>query len=270
MSFTDPQAQPAPGQDPQTTPDPTIAAPSVPSPIPAAPPASQAAPAPWTSDLNAIFADEATRGQVDQYLRTKVQPYTTQLEQKAAVSEQANRLWQGFETDPIDTYVAVTTELFGEQAGVQMLEQLQQQQAAQQQPGQQAQPAAQIDPRLQSVIDYVENQQTNQQYEQNMTSITAQHPDVDPDLFHPFVAAAGGDFNEAYNLYTAYQAQFQTKFGVQLPAEPAPVAPAVMGSDTAAAQSSATPTAPRKQTLDEAINDFMSEQRTNREAPPVV
>ena len=38
---------------------------------------------PWANDLSSTFEDESIRTQVDSFLREKVQPYVTQLEQRS-------------------------------------------------------------------------------------------------------------------------------------------------------------------------------------------
>jgi hypothetical protein len=67
--------------------------------------------APWSSSLAQAFPDEAVRGQVDQYLRSTVQPYITQREQDTAPW---NAIWN--DEDPetaLNTYLAVAEARFG-------------------------------------------------------------------------------------------------------------------------------------------------------------
>jgi hypothetical protein len=201
----------------------------------------------------------------------------TQLEQQAAQARDAVRLWDNLNADPIDTYVSMTTEMFGEDAGSAVLGQLQQILNGQPAPaapqGQQQAPSPQeMDPRLAAVVEFVEQQQNNTYYEGQIERVAQEHPEVDTDLFHPFVAAANGDFNQAVELYNTWLVNYGEKYGsaaIPVPAATAPPAPAVLGSDTGTAQTSTTPVEARKQTLDEALNDFMAEQRANRAAPPV-
>lgn len=272
MSVTAPQGQPTPGQDPQE-PAATVPAPTAPA------PAAPAGTGPWANDLAALFPDEAERGRVDGFIRSKVQPYTTTLEQRVAESQDATRLWSNLNDNPIDTYVAMTTEMFGEDAGQVMLQQLQSvlnSEAPQgQAPTQQQQAAAVTDPRVEAALQYIETQQNEQHYENEMKRVTddPNNAGIDPDLLHPFVAAAGGDFDQAVALYKGYAEKFTATANPDLNL-PAPTtttpAPPVMGSDAGGAAPVTPPVQPQKQTLDEAINDFMTEQRANREAPPVV
>lgn len=266
MSLTAPE-QPAQGQDPQVTPDPTPAA-APPAAAPVAPsPASGSGP--WANDLNQTFADEAVRGQVDEFLRSKVQPYTTQLEQKAAQNQEAQRLHQAFADNPIDAYVQVTNELFGEEAAQVLLADIQKQldqPAPTPEPGQPQ--AAPVDPRVQSLLDWAEQKQINEHYETQIERVSAEHPEIDVDLFHPFVAAASGDFDQAYGMYSTWLAEYGQKYGAAPEVTPATPPPAVLGSDTGAAQPSNTPVEPKNQTIGEAIEDFVRESRLSV-APPV-
>lgn len=254
----EPQAQPAPGQDQQPAPT---------TPAPAAPVIGDG---PWRADLEALIEDPTYRAKVDQFLRDKVQPHTTKLEQQVAAQKDAVRLYSAFEEDSTAAYVAVTNDLFGEERAQEILAYLQQHLGAtpapEQIPGQTQMP---LDPRMQQAIDYVENQQNEAFYAKEIARVTEANPDVVEHLLHPFVAAANGDFDQAVELYHSAAADFASRFTNQPEGEPAPVAPAVVGSDTATAQASTTPVEPKKQTMNEAIDSFMAEQRANREAPPV-
>lgn len=254
MSVTAPEQTAPAVQDQQP------AAPAAPAPV--APTPSS----PWEADLAASFPDPAVRAQVDMYYRTKTQPYITQLEQANAQSRDAMSLWTDLQNNPGETFAAITTELFGDEAGGKALETLN---AALSTPDttveEAVQAAGELDPRLAKVIEIVENQQNEQQYNTLMTQTIAGNPDLSPDLLHPFVAASGGDFNRAVAMYR----DMAQRMGVQPQAAPAaPAAPPVMSSSDGIAAPSNAPLQPAKQTLDEAINDFMREQ--HREAPPVL
>lgn len=258
MSVTTPQEQPAAtGQDPASI----APAPVAPAPVAAGP---------WAADLEQIISDPAMRGTVDQFLRTKVQPHTTRLEQEVASSRDAVRLWQELEKDPVGTYVAITSELFGQEAGQQLLGQIQQMQS-QQPPAAQSGPQPTVfdpkaDPQIAAALQYIEDQQASKYYDGEMARIKAMYPDVNTELLHPFVSAAEGKFDEAVQLYRNWMAQAAPA----APQAPTPQAPAVLGSDTTAAAASTTPVEPKRQTLDEALNEFMAEQRASRDAPPVI
>lgn len=268
------------------TPDPTQAA-AAPAAAPAAPSPAEsptAGSAPWSSDL-AFIEDPALRGQVDNYLREKWQPRTTQLEQELAQSADARQLWQQFQDQETaaDAYVRITHELFGDEAADNVLAYMQQ--------GQQEEPAvtdlyqqqepAPTDPRFESVASWVEEQQAEREYAEEMDRITSSIdarrqtdptlPEIVPDFFHKHVHAAEGDFDRAYDLYAAEErmrAERAAAAGVTVP-DPAPN---VVGSDTQGATST-TPTQRRYTAgneIAEAIDEFMAEDRARRQqAPPV-
>lgn len=256
------QAQPVEGQDQE----PTVAAPT---PAPAA--QTPVGAGPWATDLAQRFQDEGTRSQVDQFIREKVQPYTTQLEQKAAASENALALWSAFEANPLDAYVSVTTDMFGEEVGQSMLTYLQTEvdkQTASGTPQAEAEQNVAQDPRVAAAIEWAEQQQAERAYDAELTRITASHPEVDADSFHTFVAGADGNFDMAYQLYS----QFVAKYGPPQQAvepEPTPEAAPVLGSDTATTQPSTTQTQPRAQTISGAVDDMMNDIRAANQAPPV-
>lgn len=257
MSLTAPE-QTAPAVQDQQPAAPAVSAPPA---APVAPPSG-----PWAADLAAAFPDDTTRTQVDMFLRTKTQPYITQLEQTIASNRDAESLWNDLRDNTVDTYVQITNELYGEAAAGKVLETLQSTLNADEVGtlDQQAQAAvSELDPRLAQVIEYVENQQNEQQYNTLMKQTVDANPDVNEQLLHTFVAAAGGHFPEAVAQYRAFMAQVQPAAA----ATPAPVAPPVMGSGDGGSPPN-TPQIPQKQTLWEAVDEFMRDQHA--EAPPVM
>jgi len=212
----------------------------------------------------------STGDQVDQFLREKVQPYTTQLEQKSAQATDATRLWNDLNAQPVDTYVAITEELFGPEVAQQLLAQVQTQLEQNQQPAPpgEAPQTPTPDPRLEAVLQYVENQQSNQYYDSQLQTITAdpQYTDVDTALLHPFVAAADGDFARGIEMYREAALGFHAKYAPATAPPPTPEAPNVIASDTATG--STPPVVPQKESLGEAIEAVAREWRT-APAPPV-
>lgn len=260
MSTTAPE-QPEQGQDPQ---EPTTAAPAAPAPAVPTP----AGDGPWAQDLATRFPDPAQRATVDEFLRSTVQPYTTQLEQRAQANERATKLWGDLETAPLDTYVAVTNEMFGEDAANALLATLQEQMnEAEAGTPEATEPVVSADPRLADALEWVENQRNQAYYdgEINRLKTTPDYSDVKVDYIHPFVAAAGGDFDQAVVLYREFVQQFGQEPTTAAAVEAAPQA---LGSDTQAAQASSTPVEQKKQTIGEAIEEFVRETRPNA-APPV-
>lgn len=243
------------------------------------PAAPVAAPAvndgPWASDLALLGLDADTMGKVDTFLRAKVQPYTTKLEQDLAAAKPAQTLYNDL-TDAekaTDAYVAVTYEMFGQEAGDRLMAALQgPQSAAPAEPAQQQQPSeltpaqyAQLDPETQAFLGELQQSYAEQQYDRDMATTIEANPDIKPEHLHIWVAQANGDFNQAVQLYRQYVAGFITAPESQT----APSAVPVLGSDSGGAAASTTPVAPKKQTMDEAIERTMAMLR-RQDAPPVV
>lgn len=268
MSLTAPEQPDTTGQDP------AAAAVTPPAPTPPAP----AGDSPWSPDLALLFEDEATRTKVDQYLRTKIQPHTTKLEQDLAAQREAVDLWKQLTDAPADAYADITTQLLGDAAQpvLDYIKQLQDQTpAAPEQPGQAPFDPMQ-DPRIAEIVQDFETRKAETYYDQEFSRIlttavdlTDANPAVQESkqrLYHMCVNQEGGDFDKALELYRATV----SPFGTSAPIVPDPVAPPALGSDAGGANPSAAPTVPPKQTLDEAINDFMNEQRASKQAPPVI
>lgn len=266
MSLTAPEQPDATGQDPAAQPAPTPAAATPPAPV---------GDGPWAQDLALLFEDESTRTRVDQFLRTKIQPHTTKLEQDLAAQRDAVELWSQLTDAPADAYADITQQLLGDAAGpvLEYIKQLQEQPAApEQQPGE-----APVDPRIAEVLQDYENRKAETYYDQEFARVLAAAPDLtdtNPDvqeakqrLYHMCVNQEGGDFDKALALYRATAAPF----GAPAPAAvPDPAAPPAIGSDAGGANPSAAPTEKKYGSLDEAINDFMAEQRAAKQAPPVM
>lgn len=234
---------------------------------------------PWARDLEAVFSDPATRGQVDQFLREKVQPHTTQLEQRVAQSDDAMNLWTNLQENPYDTYVAMTSQMFGEEAADQVLQALtgalgpEAQQAAESAVVEAAPPSPppQVPPhdaRMQNMLDAFERQEAEKVYETDLEATVLSNPDLDPELLreniHAFVAAADGDFVQAAGMYRAFTQRFGAPTTAQEVAEAAP--PTVGGEGSA---SGGTPTIPAKQSWDDAFSEFGQEIRASNAPPPV-
>lgn len=74
---------------------------------------------PWSDDLSRAFPDEGQRGQVDQFLRTTVQPYITRKEQELGeVGNVWNQLWDDDQSFP--TYLTLAETLYGEEVAVKL------------------------------------------------------------------------------------------------------------------------------------------------------
>ena len=258
------QAQPAEGQGQPV-------APATPAAPVAAPPQNDG---PWASDLALLGLDADALTKVDTFLRAKVQPYTTKLEQDLASAKPAQTLYNDL-TDAekaTDAYVAVTYEMYGQEAGDRLLAALQGSQAAAEPAQQQAEPPqltqaqyAQLDPETQAFLSELQQSYAEQQYEKDMNATIVANPDINPDHLHIWVAQANGDFNQAVQLYRDYTAGFIAA----PPAEGGTSAVPVLGSDAGSAAASTTPTEKHYASMSEAIDAF-AQRVARQEAPPVV
>lgn len=258
-----------PGQDPSVT-DAAVAQPD---------PGQGAGP--WADQLASTFEDQQVREQVDAFLRGNVQPYVTQLEQSR--NPDADALYQALNDSPGETFLAISSELWGDDAAEAIREALVAQSGdetpppaetppaadTQQNAAAPAPPAAGLDPRVERVVTSFEETERQRQYTDALAAFKQDgHSDVVDELFAPFVATAGGDFDTAYAGYTKWLADFKSTAGV--PADnvetPAvPEAPQVLGSDSQA--TTAPPVTKQYGSLDEAIDDFMSENRSSAPTP---
>jgi hypothetical protein len=228
---------------------------------------------PWASDLALLGLDADTLGKVDTFLRAKVQPYTTKLEQDLASAKPAQVLYNDL-TDAekaTDAYVAVTYEMFGQEAGDRLVAALQGSTPDAAAPAQPEAPQlsaaqyAQLSPEDRAFIDELKQLTAEQQYDKDMNAVIVANPDINPDHLHIWVAQANGDFDQAIQLYRNYTASFITA----PQGEQAPAAVPVLGSDSGGAAASTTPVAPKKQTMAQAIDRTMA-MLAHQEAPPVV
>lgn len=225
-------------------------------PVPAAAP--PVADGPWSQDLQQF--DEAVRPQIDEYLRTKIQPRMTQLEQTAANARDAQQLYDAFVNDPDATTAAVLSDLYGPEAAQQW-----QQYNANPEP-QEAAPVADPvnDPRIEQMWRDHEQTQALQVYESEMNRIVEANPGIEPEFLHPFVVTADGNFDQAVELYTDYVNRVQAWNERQNPSEPEPDPVPVLG-----AGQTAVPTQPNEvPKLGDAIKGWFDRQSAG-DPPPV-
>ncbi len=251
------QAAQQPTQDPSTEQEPVQ---------PAAQPSQGATP--WADDLATVFGDEAVRGQVDDFLRQKVQPYVTQLEQSRSVNEDAERLYSAFVEDPTDAYGQLSTELWGEEVTDSIRAAFNAEDDEDETPPTPATPEApqaELPPEVQELLEERRTAKAREQYDAQLAGLKAakSDPDLDDELFAPFVVMAEGDMELAYQGYTAHRAKFNPSSTEEVTTEQPP---AVIGSDTTSPSS--PPTTKKYGSLDEAMDDFLIE--TKSQAPPVV
>jgi hypothetical protein len=221
-------------------------------PVPAdAPPpvAEPAAPTPgdgpWAAALAENFTDPDQRAAVDQFLRETVQPHVTRVEQSR--TPEAEELYNALNENPAEAFMAITTELWGEDAAETVRQALTAQSEPTPEPTPAAQPAtppepvAGLDPkRVEAVVTSFEKAEQAKAYKQAVDDFQTNLPedeqkDFKEARFSPFLVAADGDWDAAYEGYKQWVADFKSEYGAPPAAgdEPAPdTPPAVLGSDT--------------------------------------
>lgn len=280
------------GNEPAPAPPATeaaTAAPEATTPPPAPAPTTPAAPpqpAPWMSDLEQYITDPAAREQADRYMREKVQPRITQLEDSPAmrlyrdlVDEDKQDVTVAAVVQQIygDEYAEKFIELFGEEGeglapGQTVDEGVQQAAAA---------PAAPADPNAAWVAQKRQEEEAAAaatEYDEFMDKVVAE-PEfkltaVDKPLLDPFMATSD-TVGEAVQKYHAYVAKFaeahnmtpaEAAAAAEAAAQPGP--PPTLGSAGAPA---ATPPVAKKYSswddLGEAVADYQAEQRA-KVSPP--
>lgn len=222
---------------------------------------------PWADDLNLLFDDAATRSKVDEYMRTKIQPHTTKLEQDLAGLKDAQRYYTDLQNDPGQTALNIIVERYGADAANEIGEYLNAQAQAQQAA---APPVAQLDPRVMQQFQEMQQQiqsfheaQAESAYDQAMNTAIGANPDIDPKDLAIFVAQtedADGlvDFDQGVANYRAFAA----KFGK--PAEQAPPENQPVLSQTTAGEIELP--YPNPKTLDESTANLQAIMRAHNEA----
>jgi hypothetical protein len=220
---------------------------------------------PWADDIRTAFEDEGLQAQVDGFLREKIQPYVTQLEQQRGPKE-ALELYNDLREQPGETWFSLTAELFGEDAAAELASTLRAEEAEEEPVAQE--PGNGLSPEDAQLLAELRNQKQVNAYQTAKAEFIAQHDDVKENLFDPFVAAAEGDFEQAYAAYTKYVEDFKAAFGVAPPnADPAAPAPPVMDQSTQAPP--APPVAKQYgRDLNSAIDDMFGDLTGG--APPAI
>lgn len=262
-----------PDPEAEGTQEPEAVEPSTPEPTPAAP--SNENPTPWNDDLAQAFTDEAVRAQVDQFLRSTVQPYVTNLEQATQQDRDARRLWEDFNTRPEATFASVARELFPDNAD-QLLEVLSGQGGDPEVPENDPESVDfaidedELPESVREAVQYIQDQKQEQAFQSNLARVKADNPDVSvkDELFYPFISAAEGDFDIAIENYKEFTKEFKEELTAvpdEITPEPeTPPAPPVLNGENAAPT---PPVEPQKQTMDEALDDWFAEIKG---APPTV
>lgn len=250
---------------------------------------------PWQDDLAAAFEDEGTRTAVDEFLRGKVQPYVTQLEQKTAPNRDADRLYSNFQEDPQGTYIAVTRELFGPEAAQRAIDAINRGEdpeeavAEQQAEAGNETPEFQVDydelpPEVREAVEAVNEQRQEAAFERELARVKEDNPEVefDDELFYPFISAAEGDLDLAAVNYAAWLEKAADKFSPEVPDEISTEAaeaeaerqqeetpPQTLSTKQGGSAGAAPPQQAQGQTLDEAITEWLAEERAKGGDAPV-
>lgn len=255
---------PVGGQDP-AQPTQQEAAPAAPAP--------QIGAGPWADDLRQAFTDPVQAAQVDQFLRGKVQPRMTQLEQQLAEQQQARQLLEAFDTDPNRAYIDLSRQLYGDEyanaltAQLYQSEQEQQYQPVQQQP---QDPYAALPPEVRQIVEERQLAQQQAEYDRakaEFLSSSPQYADIDSNLFDPFVGAAD-TWEQAVDMYRAWAAKYAEAHGAtqQQQTEEQQTPPPTLGSQ--GGQVAAVPAVKQYGSLDEAIEDAFKTGQIGQVTPP--
>lgn len=259
------QAQPNEGQD-QVATDATTQAQPAPPPATGTP-AAQGGSGPWDADLVEYFPDESARSAADRYMREKVQPRVTQLEQERSRYAPAHQLYDDLLNDPSTTFLAIAEELYGPETAQALQKQLDEAGGAapQDETQTETQTDQPLDPRIEALLAEREQEKREKFWRDNIARIKSADPTVDDALFAPFVHAADGDFDAAHLAYQQFIARF--KPAEETPAEQ-PAAPATVGSTGTG--STAPPTEKNYGSIQEALDDTLADMRAARQAPTTV
>lgn len=228
---------------------------------------------PWAQDVRTAFEDPQVQAAVDAFLREKIQPHVTRVEQQASISKQAQELYDDLQADPGQTYLAITEELFGTPAVDKIVAALQagdvetaatELQAAEGKP-EGGEVALNEDDR--KLLERLQRETLERDYNRDLDSFIADgHTDVVKDIFHPFVANADGRFDVAYAQYQEWKGHVPQEWYTP-PEAAAETAPPTIGGG----ESAGTTTPPIQKvytSLDEAMDDFWDEIHPS--APPTV
>lgn len=242
------QAQPIEGQDP---------------PAPVAP---QLSDSPWKTKLEAAFTDPAEAARVDQFMREGYQPYVTKLEQDNKDLGDKAFVYDALETDAEGSFKQMAEELFGEDVAAAVATALEGTEAAVNEETTIEEAVTALPKEAQEALEWVAQKrqedatsQATREYLEDLEGVIAKNPEIDKDLFHPFVVTAEGDFDKAVASYNVWA----KKAGLVKKEDPDPPPP-VPGE---------TPGVPatvkQGQSLDAAVDEFFAD--VNKvPAPPTV
>ncbi len=251
-------------------------------------PAATPQPGPWTDDIRTALGEDhaAAFDAVDSYMRENVQPRITQLEEGSAP---ARELWTDLQNDPDQALLDLVAARYGDefvpnfqalfeqdaQDGADARAATTQEDAAQEEEERKATP---LSAEQQELLDWAQTKRAEEQraagaseYEAFKAGLGTKHSLTERDLslLDPFIYASPDDGDAAVSAYKAWLTAAGVQPEVVVPVVPEP--PAVLGSE--AAPGATPPVAPQYtkfSQLDDAVGDFMAEQRASSTPPPVL
>lgn len=238
---------------------------------------AQPGPGPWAGDFAEYFGEnQEVRTAADRYMREKVQPHITELEQHPSRQLYADML-EDFE----GTVAGLLGEVYDEDTQNAFVEWMAERVEGGEPPAEQPAAAAaeaqpQRSPEDQELLEWA-RQKRQQEQETAAQAEASEHYKTElarvkqlpggetiiDELFYPFVAAADGDLDAALEGWKKYGGDLRAKFGIPEP-EPKP-APHVLGGD--GPPSGTPPTEKKYESLDDALDDTLAEMRARRQAP---
>lgn len=227
---------------------------------------------PWDEDLAARFQNANQRRNVAEFLREKVQPHLTKVEQQAAQrNENAERLWNDFRQDSDGTFERIATELYGADHAKRMLNALRTEDTPA--PDFDAPDELDLDELPQEAretIEWAQAEKQKQQWNALLADVAEKNPDltVDEELFTPFVIASEGRVDQAVESYKEWLAKFpgaKTEEAAEEAAEE--TAPPVVDGKVGRTGREA---AREPQSMDEALADMYAMMKQADTPPPTV
>lgn len=237
---------------------------------------------PWQKDISERFTDPEVAAAVDGFLREKVQPYVTQVEQRTAGNEKAAELYKDLHEDPEGTWYALTSEIFGEESATKLVDTYNQTLEATGDPAA-AEEAAQevaeqktdaLSPEDRAALDAIKNDRLEKEYHTAVDQFIEAQPEGSKpvkELFHPHIVAAEGDLDAALASYQHAAEKLREQYGItpeQVAAQQQEPPPTI-GSEQ---QSAAASTTPQQKdyngNLNAAIDDMFDDLKSG--APPTV
>ncbi len=234
---------------------------STPDPVPEVVPEPQ--PGPWASDLESYFDDPQVRAQADRFLRERVQPRVTQIEQERSEYAPARELYDDLRSDPETTLRAITGQLYGDDVAEAIAKLLDE---GETEPGTpEAQPAPELPREVQELIAERNERLAAEAYEAELARVKQQIPDLVEDEFHPFVVSAQGNMDKAVAVYQRWRQGVEERYGTPSAAQDPP--PAALGSEGSSPV--APPVQQKYDSLDAALDATMDDLRRARDVTPV-